>query len=184
MLARAYAINEYVLLEEALAGLYTMLLGSGEIVSVTWSFHKLSTSDRIKALLDLGERRTPQAMNPFGNSVIETVQKLAKRRNFIVHSHQIAGAISIDLASGSKTPEYKNFLVSPGIAFDLPSETKYFLHDVLNFARQTAFHKQHVLALHHLILGVCLPGWEDIVQQKYCAEPKQNHPAYKIWKEI
>jgi hypothetical protein len=184
MLARAYAINEYVLLEEALAALYTMLIAGRDIASVTWSFHRLSTIDRIKALKDLGKTFAPQAMDPFGNSVVEAVQKLAKGRNFIVHSHQITGAVSIDLASGRRTAEYQNFLVSPGIAFDLPSESKYFLPDVLSFARQVAFHQRHVLALHHLILGHCLPGWEEIVKQKYCAAPEKDNPAYKVWKEI
>lgn len=181
MLARAYSINEYVLLEEALASLYSALLGGGELESVVWSFHKLSTRDRVTVLEDLWKKRADQRTERFGTSVIRHVEGLARQRNFIVHSHQVAGAVAIDLATGKRSKEFKTFLLSPGLVFDLPGEKKYFLPDVLRFARQVAFHRQHVTVLHHLLLGQCLPEWKEIVTQKYCSDPLPGQPAFEIW---
>ncbi|WP_157257254.1 hypothetical protein [Methyloversatilis discipulorum] len=179
MLARAYAINSYVRVEHDLASLY-QVLALGDLEASHWAFFKLSSRHRFDALRLLGEKRDPQVMEPFGRSLLAAGESLVDSRNFIVHSSQIIGAESLDLATGRRK-RFENFLHAPGYLNDLGSERKLFLHDVLEFIRRINYYDRVLRVLSMHFHGHTLDEWAGILSTKFVWVPAKDHPAHPLY---
>jgi hypothetical protein len=181
MLARGYAINGFVQLESSLAGLYQGLAG-GDALASHWAFFKLTSQHRFEALLQLGKRRDANAMNPFGESLLQACARLTTARNFIVHAQHIRGAMQKDVRTGQEK-RLDNFLSAPGFMFDLETEKKYVLSDVMDFIVRTQFARENVTLLDCRFRGITREEWSDILTTKFEWLPPTGHPAHSMWKE-
>lgn len=179
MLARAYAINSFVTVERDLASLY-QALALGDLEASHWAFFKLSSRHRFDALRLLGEKRDPKVMDPFGYSLLTAAEGLTKSRNFIVHSSQIGGAESVDLATGRRK-RFEHFLQAPSYLSDLASEQKLFLHDVLEFIRRVKYYVRVLKVLSMHFHGYIPPEWAGILTAKFVWVPPEDHPAYQMY---
>ncbi len=179
MLARALAINKFVQVERDLASLY-QVLALGDLEASHWAFFKLSSRHRFDALKLLGEKRDARVMDPFGRSLLVAGESLVDSRNFIVHSSHIAGAESVDLATGRRQ-KFEHFLQSPSYLSELAAERKFFLHDVLDFIRRTTYYLANLRVLSMHFHGYVPPKWTEILSTKFAWVPPEDHPAHQLY---
>lgn len=179
MLARAFAINSFVTVERDLASLY-QVLALGDLEASHWAFFKLPSRHRIDAIILLGKKRDPKVMEPFGDSLITSAESLTKSRNFIVHSSQIGGAESVNLATGKRL-RFEHFLQAPSYLSDLASEQKLFLHDVLEFIRRVKYYVRVLRVLSMHFHGYIPPEWAGILTERFVWVPQEGHPAYQMY---
>ena len=76
-----------------------------------------------------------------------------------------------------------NFLSAPGFMFDLETEKKYVLSDVMDFIVRTQFARENVTLLDCRFRGITREEWSDILTTKFEWLPPTGHPAHSMWKE-